>query len=53
VKHQNVDVGDHQQAIALAGTPSQKRIIKKRKLSMKQKKPTSKTTWAVKKFHRS
>jgi hypothetical protein len=53
VKHLNADAEDHQQGIALAGTPSPKRNIKRRKLNTKQKEPKSNVTRAVKTFYRS
>jgi hypothetical protein len=53
VKHLNADAEDRHQEIALAGTPSPKRDIKRRKLNTKQKKPKSDVTRAVETFYRS
>ena len=53
MKHLNADVDGHQQEIVLAGTPSPKRNIRRKKLNMKQKKLASNLTWAVETFYRS
>jgi len=53
VKHPNADVDGRQQEIALVGTPSPKKNIKRRKPNMKQKMQTSNVTRAVEAFYRS